>query len=60
VKREQIMAQLEGLSIIQSIISLVGEIEEEKQILIQPLQDENRLRFSSLPICTRIAVAGFT
>jgi hypothetical protein len=48
VKREQIMAQLEGLSIIPSIIDLVGEIEEEKQDIIQQLQGENRRLHSQL------------
>jgi uncharacterized membrane protein len=42
VKREQIIAQFEGLSVIQSIISLVGEIQNEKQVLIRQLQEENR------------------
>lgn len=36
------MAQLEGLSVFQSIISLVSEIKVEKQIPIRQLQDENR------------------
>jgi hypothetical protein len=42
VKRSQIMAQLERLSIINAIISLVGEIEKVEQDQIKQLQDENR------------------
>ncbi len=42
VKREQIMAQLEGFNVIYAITSLVADIEEEKQDLIKQLQDENR------------------
>jgi hypothetical protein len=42
VKREQIMAQLEVLSVTPSIISLVGEIEKEKRDTIEQIQEENR------------------
>ncbi len=42
VKREQIMAQLEGLSIIHAITSMVTEIEKEKQALIDSLKEENK------------------
>jgi len=42
VKRTQIMAQLEGLSIIYSITSFVSEIEKEKQDQLEQLQNENR------------------
>jgi hypothetical protein len=42
VKREQIMTQLEGLNVFYAITALVADIENEKQILIQQLQDENR------------------
>jgi DNA invertase Pin-like site-specific DNA recombinase len=42
MKREQIMAQLEGFNVFYAITSLVAEIEKEKQDLIEQLQDENR------------------
>lgn len=42
VKRTQIMAQLEGLSIIHAIIGMVTEIEKEKQDQIEQLQEEIR------------------
>ena len=48
VKRKQIMAQLEGLSIISTIINLVGEFAKDKEELIKQLQEENRLQHSQL------------
>jgi DNA-binding phage protein len=42
VKREQIMAQLEGFNVFYAITSLVADIEKEKQAQIQQLLDENR------------------
>jgi DNA-binding phage protein len=42
VKREQIMAQLEGFNVFYAITSLVADIEKEKQYMIQQLQEENR------------------
>ncbi len=42
VKREQIMVQLEALSIIHAIASMVSEIEEDKQALIDSLKEANK------------------
>jgi DNA-binding phage protein len=42
VKREQIMAQLEGFNVFYAITNLVADIEKEKQAQIQQLLDENR------------------
>ncbi len=42
VKREQIMTQLEGLSVFYAITSFIAEIEKEKQDLLKQLRDENQ------------------